>query len=150
MDWLSVYGGWLLFGFALLILELFVPGVFVMWWGLAALCVAGIMTIYADLPFGWQATLFACLASVFSLLWWRYQHNKDWRDDRHTELNARDHHLIGKTGIIEEIVEQHIIRAKFGDTTWKVKGNGLAVGDSVEVLGTQGITLLVRKIEKSE
>lgn len=150
MDWLSIWGVWLIFGFVLLILEVFVPGVFVMWWGLAALCVAGISALCADLEFGWQAILFACLAGVFSLLWWKYQHDKDRKDDRHTELNARDHHLIGKIGVVEEIVESHIIRAKFGDTTWKVQGERLSVGDKVEVLGVEGIILQVRKMEKGE
>lgn len=146
MDWLSVWGGWLIFGFALLMLELVIPGVFVMWWGLSALLIAGISALFAELAFAWQATLFACLATLFSFLWWKYQHGKDLKDDGQTELNAREHHLIGKIGVVEEVIDANIIRAKFGDSTWKVEGEGLSSGDRVEVLGARGIVLLVRKI----
>lgn len=146
MDGVSVWGGWLLVGFALLIVELFVPGVFVMWWGLAALLISGLSVCFDALTFGWQAMLFALFAMLFSLLWWKYQHSKDQQADRHTVLNAREHHLIGQIGVIEEMIAPQVIRAKFGDSTWKVNGEGLCVGDKVEVLRVEGIVLQVRKI----
>lgn len=144
MDILSEWGIWLLVGFVLLMLELIIPGVFVMWWGLAALLVGGISALIS-LTLGWQVSLFALLATAFSLLWWKYQHNKDHREDKQTDLNARDHHLIGAVGVVQEIIGEHIVRGKFGDTTWKIIGDDLQIGDRVEVQRVEGITLLVRK-----
>lgn len=144
MDILSEWGIWLLVGFVLLMLELIIPGVFVMWWGLAALLVGGISALIS-LTLGWQVSLFALLATAFSLLWWKYQHSKDHREDKQTDLNARDHHLIGAVGVVQEIIGEHIVRGKFGDTTWKIIGDDLQIGDRVEVQRVEGITLLVRK-----
>ncbi|MDE3966314.1 NfeD family protein, partial [Glaesserella parasuis] len=46
MEWLSGWTAWLIFGFILLILETLIAGIFIMWWGFAAIIVA----IYALLP----------------------------------------------------------------------------------------------------
>lgn len=143
MEFLSNWTIWLIIGFVLLILELMIPGVFLMWWGFAAMMTA-VMANFVSLA--WQVTFFAILATIFSLAWWKYQRNKDDVDDRHTALNAREHHLMGSYGIVEEIIQGSIIRAKFGDTTWKVQGENLCVGDKVQVIGTEGIVLQVRKI----
>lgn len=144
MDYLNNWTLWLALGFILLILELVVSGVFLMWWGFAAILTAVVANF---LPVGWQITLFALLATIFSLAWWKYQRNQDQQNDRHPELNAREHHLIGTYGIVEEIVAENIIRAKFGDTTWKVQGENLKQGDKVQVLKAEGITLWVRRVE---
>ena len=39
---------WLILGFVLLIAEIAMPGVFLLWWGLAAIVVAGIMTSFSS------------------------------------------------------------------------------------------------------
>lgn len=143
MEFLSNWTIWLIIGFVLLILELMIPGVFLMWWGFAAIIVA---LIAHFLPFSGQIVVFAVLATVFSLVWWKYSHHKNSRKDQASELNIREHHLIGTIGNVEEIVAGNIIRAKFGDTTWKVQGDDLQVGDKVQVEKAEGIVLFVRKI----
>lgn len=145
MEWLSTWLMWLLLGFILLTLEVFIPGVFVMWWGLAAVVVAGIVALFPQMPVGGQIAIFAILTIVVSLLWWKYQHRKDRQDDRQSELNQRDHAMIGKEGVIMEILDNGVLRGKFGDTTWRVVGAGLNVGDRVKVVAVDGITLFVAK-----
>lgn len=61
MEWLSGWSAWLIFGFALLILEIAIPGIFVVWWGFAAILVAGLLGLVPTLNLAWQATLFAVL-----------------------------------------------------------------------------------------
>lgn len=136
---------WLIVGFILLILELVIPGVFIMWWGFAGILTTGLVALFPELTLGWQVVYFALFAVTFSLAWWKYQRNKDQIDDSYTALNAREHYLIGTFGVVVEVVSDNIIRAKFGDTTWKVVGDNLNLGDKVEVLKAEGITLLVRK-----
>ncbi|OOH88726.1 hypothetical protein BMT54_08455 [Pasteurellaceae bacterium 15-036681] len=145
MEYLSGWSGWLIFGFALLILELIIPGVFVMWWGFAGIIVAGLITLFPTLAFGMQATIFAVIAIAFSLAWWKYQHSRDEREDRNTELNARDHLMLGTHGVIVEILENGVARGKFGDTTWRVVGRDIHIGDTVEVIRVEGITLFVKQ-----
>lgn len=146
MDGFSTWSLWLIFGFGLLVLELIIPGIFVMWWGFSALVVAGILAVMPDLVFGWQATFFALLASLFSLLWWKVQHGKDKQEDQHTELNSREHAMLGLRGAVVEILDGGIARGKFGDTTWRIQGENLQVGQTVEVFAVEGITLKVKVV----
>lgn len=146
MEFLSNWTIWLIIGFILLILELMIPGVFLMWWGFAAMITALSAKFFPTLSLGELSTIFALFAVLFSLIWWKIQRNRDQVDDRQTDLNNREHHLIGTVGVVVEVVSGNIIRAKFGDTTWKVIGDNLQLGDHVEVLKAEGITLLVRKI----
>ncbi|KMK51900.1 membrane protein [[Actinobacillus] muris] len=143
MEWLSGWSAWLILGFILLILEIVIPGVFVVWWGFAAILIAGLVTLIPDLALAYQTAAFAVLAILFSVLWWKYQHKKDIQDDQATELNARDHTMLGTQGKIIEILENGIARGKFGDTTWRVVGENLHIGDQVIVQNVEGITLFV-------
>ena len=147
MEWLSDWGGWLIVGFILLILETLAAGVFIMWWGISALIVAGIVALVPYLPLSWQAAIFAIIAIVFSLIWWKYQRNKDAEEDKISSLNSREHAMLGAKGVIVDILENGTVRGKFGDTTWRVNGTWLKVGDSVEVIKVDGITLTVKQIE---
>lgn len=140
---LSDWSLWLIFGFGLLILELVIPGIFIMWWGFAALVVAAAVALLPDLAFGWQASVFALFASLFSLLWWKFQHQKDQQEDQYTELNSREHAMLGMKGAVVECLESGIARGKFGDTTWRIQGENLQIGDRVEVVAVEGITLKV-------
>ncbi|MGQ8820108.1 NfeD family protein [Bibersteinia trehalosi] len=145
MDWLLNWAGWLSLGFLLLALELIAPGVFIMWWGLAALILAAVSALLPNFEPAYQVTIFAVLAITFSLVWWKYQHGKDQQDDEHSSLNSREHAMIGARGVIVEILENGIARGKFDDTTWRVIGENLRIGDSVQVFRVEGITLFVKK-----
>ena len=50
-DWLTTWSvwHWLVLGFVLLIAETLVPGVFLLWWGLAAIVTAGVMALVPSL-----------------------------------------------------------------------------------------------------
>lgn len=145
MEWLFDWSGWLVFGFVLLIVELILPGVFIMWWGFAAIILSVLVAFWPDLAQGAQATVFAMLAIVFSLIWWKYQRSKDEQDDRSSQLNSREHAMLGARGVVVEILENGVARGKFGDTTWRMTGENLHIGDKVQVQQVEGITLLVKK-----
>lgn len=150
MEWLTTWTAWhwLIFGFVLLIAEIVMPGVFLLWWGLSAIVVAGIMLLMPGLSLAILAVIYAILAIILSLVWWKYQHNKDVIDQSNSSLNQRDHAMLGMRGIVREISENGIGRGHFGDTTWRIQGQKLQVDDVIEVQHVDGITLLVGKIEK--
>ena len=56
---IEAYTGWLIFGTVLMILEVVVPGVFLLWIGLAALLTGGIAFIFPALPFTATGSIFA-------------------------------------------------------------------------------------------
>ncbi|MCT8586099.1 NfeD family protein [Glaesserella parasuis] len=146
MEWLSGWTAWLIFGFILLILETLIAGIFIMWWGFAAIIVAILLILFPNIELGWQSTIFAVLAILFSLAWWKYQHSKDQQEDQQADLNARDHAMIGLQGTVVEVLDSGVARGKFGDTTWRVIGNTLKVGDNIQVEKVDGITLFVRVV----
>mgnify|MGYP000219602152 FL=1 len=150
MEWFVNWGvwHWLILGFVLLIAEIAMPGVFLLWWGLAAIVVAGIMKLFLDLPLSSLAVIYAIIAMILSVIWWRYQHGKDQADQSNRALNQRNHAMIGSRGKVLEIAENGIGRGAFGDTTWRIKGHGLSVNDIIEVTGVDGITLNVIKIKE--
>ena len=148
MEWLTDWGGWhwLILGFFLLITEILVPGVFLLWWGLSAIVIAGITYLIPTLPLSFLAVMYALIASILSIIWWRHQHGKDQIDQAQSALNQRNHAMIGAQGKVLEIGENGIGRGAFGDTTWRIQGCDLAVNDIVEVTAVDSITLKVSKI----
>ncbi|WP_040977481.1 NfeD family protein [Necropsobacter massiliensis] len=150
MQWLMTWTvwHWLVFGFSLLIAEILLPGVFLLWWGLAALVIAAVVALVPTLPLSIVIVGYALLAIILSLLWWKYQHGKDRADQAKTSLNQRDHAMLGLRGSVREMNDSGIGRGYFGDTTWRIQGQNLQVGDIVEVQRVEGITLWVRKVEK--
>ena len=139
---------WLVLGFALLIAEAILPGVFLLWWGLAALCAALLQWAFPAISLSALGVGYALLAALLSWAWWRYQHQRDDRDQRHTTLNQRDHLMRGKEGEVEQIAANGIGRGRFGDTTWRIQGENLKPQDLIRVVAVEGITLIVTKVEK--
>lgn len=145
MEWLLNPTGWLILGFILLILEIIIPGVFLIWWGLSSLILAGITKLIPEVSPSWQITIFAITACILSFLWWKYQSKKDQLDDKQTQLNQRDNSMMNSKGVVVEILESGIARGKFGDTTWRIVGYDLKEGDQIIVTDVEGITLQVKK-----
>ena len=66
MEWLTDWGvwHWLILGFVLLIAEILVPGVFLLWWGLSAIVIAGMTKLIPTLPLSFLAVMYAVIANV--------------------------------------------------------------------------------------
>ncbi|WP_044470278.1 NfeD family protein [Mannheimia massilioguelmaensis] len=150
MDWLTTWSiwHWLILGFILLIGEIALPGIFLLWWGIAAIITGAIMALVPSLSLTILGIFYAILAFMLSLVWWKYQHRKDANDEAQTVLNQRQHAMLGATGIVQEFADTGVGRGYFGDTTWRIQGAELQVGDRIEVVSVQGITLKVRKLRK--
>ncbi|ABR74318.1 NfeD family protein [Actinobacillus succinogenes] len=148
MAWLTIWTAWhwLILGFVLLIAEILIPGIFLLWWGLAAIVVAGLMAFITALTLPVLGMIYAILATIFSVLWWKYQHKRDLADEKLSVLNQRNNAMLASRGVVQDIGENGIGRGRFGDTTWRIEGSELTVGDTVEVLAVKGITLIVKKI----
>lgn len=148
MEWLSAWTiwHWIVLACILLIGEVIIPGIFLLWWGLAAFVVAIVTAIFPHLSLSSLFITYALLAIGLSIIWWRYQHKKDNQDQAKTSLNQPDHRMLGKIGIVQDIHANGIGRGHFSDTTWRIKGDQLCQGDTIEVVKVEGITLYVRKV----
>ncbi|WP_457105820.1 NfeD family protein [Methylobacterium sp. P5_C11] len=131
---------WVVAGLVLAGTEILVPGVFLIWLGLAALA-TGLAA--AALPMPWQAQtlLFAALAVVLVGVATRLQRRGAGRAG--SGLNRADRGLIGREGFLEEPIVQGAGRIHFDDTLWRVAGPDLPAGCRVRVTGMTGTILRV-------
>lgn len=127
---------WALAGLGLAIAEALVPGLFLIWFGLAALATALILAA-VDLSWPVQLLVFAVLALVAAGIGRRLT-----RQDR-SDLNRRGHDLVGRRFALETPIAGGSGRWRQGDTTWRIVGPDLPAGTPVRVVALDGATLVV-------
>ena len=127
------YGWWTL-GILLLIAEILVPGIFLMWFGLAALLTGVVDWLFPALAWQWLAVLFAAvsLALVFGLRPLVSRRLEEETD--HPDLNRRLHAQVGQTATLIQPIENGHGKVKIGDTFWRVTGPDLPAETRVKVV----------------
>lgn len=136
---------WWLLGVILLILELAVPGVFLMWIGAAAIITGAIsLAVWSQGFWMWEVQLlvFAALSLVCVLAGRRYFYRADTETDEPT-LNRRTDGLIGRTAVLTEAIAEGNGRIKLDDTIWVVTGPDLPAGSRVRIISGKGANLTV-------
>ena len=133
---------WLIAGLVLVGLETLAPGVFLIWFGIAA-----ILTAVADWIFAlsWQGGLlvFAGL-SVASVLAGRALTRRACdTPDAAAPLNRRAQSLVGRVFRLDRPILAGEGRIRVDDSVWRVLGPDLEAGASVRVTGVDGATLRV-------
>jgi membrane protein implicated in regulation of membrane protease activity len=131
---------WVIAGLVLAAAEILIPGVFLIWLGLAALA-TGIAAAAISIPWQGQTLLFAGLAVILVGIASRL--NRRSAGSSGPALNRPDRGLIGREAILEEPIVQGAGRIRFDDTLWRVVGPDLAVGERVRVIGISGTVLRV-------
>lgn len=138
---------WLILGFALIALEVVVPGTFLVWPGIAAV-LTGIVA-YSAPGLAWQglAALFAVLTVASAVVGRRLYARLHLPVDSEPALNRRAQAFVGSEHTLATPILDGAGRLKLGDSTWKVVGPDLPVGARVRIIGVDGIALKVEKIE---
>ena len=128
-----------------LALELLAPGIFLIWFGIAA-GIVGALALLFDVPWQWQLILFAflSLAAVFAAR--KFLRTADAQSDRPL-LNRRAQQHVGKSYVVAESIENGRGKVKIGDTLWRAEGPDAAQGVSVKVMGADGATLMVEPVK---
>ncbi len=143
-----VFWHWLVFGTALAVLEMLVPGVVFLWMGIAAGITGIVLWIQPDLTWELQLTVFAILSVISTvagrILWKRLETESD-----HPTLNRRGVQYVGRTFTLTEAIINGFGKINVDDTTWKICGSDLDVGATVRVVGVDGVVLKVEKLENS-
>jgi membrane protein implicated in regulation of membrane protease activity len=141
LDGIAVHWLWLSAAALLAILEIFLPGIFLVWIAAAAALV-GVVLAVVDLSFPFQVGLFAILA--FLAVWagriW-YARNPVTSAD--PQLNERASRLIGRTVTVESAIENGKGRVRVGDGVWNASGPDAPAGSSVVVVSADGTCLTV-------
>jgi len=142
-DSFGIWTWWIIAGI-LLIVELLVSGVFFVWLGLAAVCVA-ILNLVAHPTWQVEVAVFAVLSVVLVIF------ARPWLKNRHLDvsdqpnLNQRMYDYVGKSYYLEEPIVNGKGRLKISDNLWSVEGPNLPVGTQVKVTGVNGMKLVVEK-----
>lgn len=138
---LAAHWWWLIAAGVLAILEIFLPGIFLVWIAAAA-GITGLILLFAPLAFPLQALVFVVLAfaSVYAGRRW-YARNPVPTSD--PNLNARAARLIGRTVTVEAAIENGQGRVRVGDGVWNARGPDAPTGASVRIIAADGTCLTV-------
>lgn len=141
---------WMLLGFVLLTLEIFAPGVFLLWIGIAALLVGALsLQLWDWASWTWHAQVltFVVLSLASAYLGKRITNNSPENSDQPL-LNQRGAQMIGRTATLTEAIREGRGRIKLGDTTWRVSGPDLPIGTQVRVVaaGDTDLELVVEPV----
>ena len=133
---------WACLSLALISAEVMAPGVFLLWLGIAAAVVFGVVLLVPGIPVLWQALGFIVL-SFASIAVYRKHFRQDAERNDQPLLNRRAEHFIGKHYVLESAIVNGAGRVKIGDAFWTVAGEDLPVGTRVRVVQSDGMVLTV-------
>ena len=131
---------WLVAGLVLLGIEILAPGVFMMWLGIAALG-TGVLVQLVDPPLALQVIAFAVFAGLAIAAGLRLRHAR-----AANRINTAEAGLLGRSARVLNFSGTDG-RVRVGDSEWNARlahGTGLpAVGDTLRVVGVDGMTVVV-------
>ena len=73
---------WVVFGFAVMVSEMFLATFFILWFGAAAVVVGIVLFLMPGLSMTWQVLLWTILSSALALGWFKYLKPLSIMDDR--------------------------------------------------------------------
>ena len=144
MEWLDQidYWHWLIVAVALVVLEIFSPGVFFLWLGVAAAVVGGVLWFMPELSWQTQFVLFAVFSVVSIGVARIFLIRRPIATDEPT-LNRRGEQYVGRTLVLSEAIENGVGRVRVDDTLWRVAGKDSPAGARVRVTDVDGTVLIV-------
>jgi membrane protein implicated in regulation of membrane protease activity len=132
---------WMIVAAILFALEVMSPGIFLMWFGMAA-AVTGLLAFGFDTSWQWQLVWFCLLSLAAVLIALKYLRRHPLESDRPL-LNERAVQHIGQCYNLVDPIVNGRGSVKIGDSIWRVEGPELPKGARVRVLGADGTLLKV-------
>ena len=133
---------WLIAAAFLGILEIFLPGIFLIWMAAAA-AITGIVAALLPIALPFQLALFALLAMA-AVFGGRRHYERNPVPSSDPLLNDRTGRLIGENVLVVTAIENGEGRVKVGDSVWVARGPDASAGSRVRVVGAQGACLTVQ------
>lgn len=144
MDFLADYWVWWILAAALMGLEIFAPGAFMIWIGLAAALTGAFAWVFPSFGMEIQLLFFAIFSVILAVAGRRYVRGKEKPTD-HPHLNIRGAQYIGRDLVVTKDIVNGKGKVRVGDTEWLAAGPDAKAGETVKVTGVKGTTLEVKK-----
>lgn len=140
---------WAVLGVVLLTAEMAVGSFEILWFGIAALCVAFAMWLFPNMPIAAQFVMFAAL-SLASLAIWRSHYKKN---EKHNRVGQAQGQEIGRVGTVISACSQaqngkiRFAQGLMGDREWTAVSNEeITKGAEAEVVAVEGNALRIKPI----
>lgn len=138
---------WFLTGIGFIFLEFIIPGLVIAFFGVGAI-ITGIVTTIFTVSLEVQVLIFS-ITSVLCIILLRKYFTKVFAGK---EFNAKDNQNfnidVGKIVPVVELIEPGVIggKVKYQGSLWPAQSDQtISPGDSVEIIGRDNITLIVKK-----
>jgi membrane protein implicated in regulation of membrane protease activity len=140
--------GWLVGGLVLLILEVVLPGVFLLFFGIGALVVGmNVLVLGAGGFFGFgQQILAFVVVSTAAVLIGRHWYGNKVVPEGDRPLNSRGESLLGRQTKVTSSISDGRGRVAIDDGSWVAEGPDLPEGTTVRIVGSRGSILLVEPV----
>lgn len=134
---------WFAFAVTMIILDVVLgASFFVLWIGLCAAVVGGILKAKPDLAWELQLLIFA-LGSIACIVFWRFYLKKNPPKSDKPNLNRRSERYVGRTFTLSSAIVNGRGKITVDDSTWTVSGPELSANTTVKVVGADGVILQV-------
>lgn len=137
---------WVIAGLALSLLELIVPGVYLIWFGFAAFVVS-IAVYFMPLEFTTQLIVFAIASGIFAVIGvavYRYIFSKAQVPAEYKNLNNTAKQYVGQLVTVAEDTADNRTKVKIGDTYWLAScQKPFKQGDTAKVVGVKDSLILI-------
>ena len=137
---------WLVFGMALILLELLLPTFYILWFGIGAVLVSAITFLAPTLQLDMQVLLWAVLSGVTTAVWFRLFRRKK------PDLRWTAGSVIGEVGLLTAgVSEFHKGRVRFqkpvlGNEEWVcIADSEIPSGERVRLTAVEGNTVRVTR-----
>jgi membrane protein implicated in regulation of membrane protease activity len=142
-SWIVSLGSWNWFILAalLLLLEVLMPGVFMLWLGLSAILVGIISTA---ITWSWQTQVIAfAIFAILALPAWRYFARRVEKPNDSPFLNRRAEGYVGRVFTLYKPIVDGVGTIRIDDTVWRVNGPDCPAGSRVKIARADGANLSV-------
>ena len=142
MSWNWQTVTWAAIALLLFAAEAMAPGAFMLWLGLAAAVVFGLVLVFPGLTVLAQVAAFVLLSFVSIQVYRRWFRGRARSSDEPL-LNRRAQALVGRVVPLERAIVNGRGREQIADAFWEVKGSDLAAGTPVRIVAVDGMSLRV-------
>lgn len=147
MNFIAELGAWNWFILAiiLVVLESAIPGIYFVWFGLAATLV-GFIALATGIDWQWQILIFGVLSFATAFVARRYATPRNAPSDQ-PGLNQRGSYYIGRIVTVADPIRNGRGRIRLGDTLWIAEGPDLDQGAQARIIKLEGTVVIVEPIE---